>query len=178
MNFDPLTPLGDPHMLLRQETAIDQEAIHAVHVECFPTDSEARLVDQLRYAGRLAVSVVAEVEGEIVGHVAFSPVTLASGETGIGLAPVTVLEAYRRQEIAARLIEAGLDACREAGFGWAVVLGDPAYYARFDFRPASEFDLIDEYGGGDAFQAMELMPDGMPMGRGLVSYAPEFAVFE
>ena len=73
---------------------------------------------------------------------------------------------------------AGLVVCREAGFPWAVVLGDPAYYGRFGFRPASEFGLSDEYQGGAAFQAVELMNGGLPFGAGLVRYAAEFASLE
>jgi putative acetyltransferase len=58
------------------------------------------------------------------------------------------------------------------------VLGEPAYYARFGFRPAAEFGLTDEYGGGQAFQAVELAAGGLPAGAGLVRYAPEFAAVE
>ena len=65
--------------------------------------------------------------------------------------------------------------CRLAGFGWAVVLGEPAYYARFGFSPASAVGLGDEYGGGPAFQVIELIPGQLPSGAGIVSYAPEFA---
>jgi putative acetyltransferase len=153
----------------------DAAAVHAVHAASFPTDLEARLVDLLRAAGRLRVSLVAEVDGAIVGHIAFSPVTAASGAVGAGLAPVAVAAPHRRQGIAAALVQAGLEACRAAGFGWAVVLGEPAYYSRFGFRPADEFGLADEYGGGPAFQAIELVPGAMPVGAGLVRYAPEFA---
>jgi putative acetyltransferase len=153
----------------------DVGAIHAVHAASFPTDLEARLVDLLRAAGRLRVSLVAEVGGAVVGHIAFSPVTAPSGTAGAGLAPVAVTEPHRRQGIAAALVRAGLEACRAAGFGWAVVMGEPAYYSRFGFRPAAEFLLADEYGGGSAFQAMELVPGALPVGAGLVRYAPEFA---
>ena len=123
------------------------------------------------------MSLVAEVDGAIVGHVAFSPVTTAAGAIGEGLAPVAVLAEHRRRGIAAELIRAGLDACRTAGVGWAVVLGEPEYYGRLGFRAAAEFGLSDEYGGGPAFQALELAPGGMPRGAGLVRYAPEFALF-
>jgi putative acetyltransferase len=160
---------------IRPERFDDAAAIYAVHASSFPTDAEARLVDLLRAADRLSVSLVAEVSGSVVGHVAFSPVTVSSGATGAGLAPVAVAEAHRRRGIAAELVRAGLGACRDAGFGWAVVLGEPAYYARFGFRPAREFGLSDEYGGGSAFQAVELVAGALPAGVGLVRYAPEFA---
>lgn len=163
---------------VRPERPGDEPAIYAVHAASFPTDAEARLVDRLREAGRLAVSLVAEIDGVVVGHIAFSPVTTVSGATGAGLAPVAVVEAHRRHGIAAALVRAGLEACRAVGFGWAVVLGEPAYYGRFGFRAAAEFGLSDEYGGGPAFQALELVPGELPMGAGRARYAPEFAGLE
>jgi putative acetyltransferase len=123
--------------VVRPEQPGDVAAIHTVHAASFPTDVEARLVSLLRAAGHLLVSLVAETDGAIVGHVAFSPVSAATGAVGAGLTPVAVLESHRRQGIAHRLIEAGLAACQSAGFGWAVVMGEPAYYARFGFRRAA-----------------------------------------
>lgn len=163
---------------IRPETPADIPAIHAVHAACFPTEAEGRLVDLLRDADRLPVSMLAQAGSSIVGHVALSPVTVAGGShgaVGAGLAPLAVIERHRRQGIAAKLVEAGLDACRSAGFGWVVVLGDPHYYVRFGFRSAAEVGLSDAYGGGAAFQAMELIPGTLPRGAGLVRYAPEFA---
>lgn len=160
---------------LRPEDPGDAAAIRAVHEASFPTSAEAQLVDLLRAAGHLSVSLVAVRGKTIVGHVAFSPVTTATGAVGVGLAPVAVLERHRRGGIAARLIEAGLAACRDAHFRWAVVLGEPEYYSRFGFLPAQGFGLSDEYGGGPAFQALELTPGGLPIGAGLVRYAPEFS---
>jgi putative acetyltransferase len=160
---------------IHTERPDDVAAIYAVHAASFPTDLEARLVDLLRAAGRMPVSLVAEVDGTVVGHIAFSPVTAVPGAVGAGLAPVAVVGPHRRQGIAARLVQEGLEACRVAGFGWAAVIGEPAFYARFGFRPASEFGLADEYGAGPAFQAVELVPGALPVGGGLVRYAPEFA---
>lgn len=164
--------------IIRPERPEDAQAIDDVHAAGFPTAAEARLVSLLREAGRLSASLIAEVDGAVVGHVAFSPVSVEAGSIGVGLTPVAVLPAHRRNGIAAQLIEAGLTASRLAGFGWAVVLGEPAYYARFGFRPAPEFGLSDEYGGGDAFQALELIPGALPVGAGLVRYAPEFGSLE
>jgi putative acetyltransferase len=163
---------------IRPEQPADNAAIHTLNAACFPTDAEARLVDLLRAAGSLAVSLVAEDDGAIVGHIAFSPVTTASGEIGIGLAPLAVAEAQRRRGIAAELVRAGLQVCRERGYGWAVVLGEPKYYGRFGFRAAPALGLADEYGGGDAFQVLELSPGKLPINGGLVKYAPEFSSLE
>ncbi len=131
-------------------------------------------MDALRGSGRLTVSLVAEVAEQVVGHVAFSPVSAGSA-IGSGLAPVAVLPSRRRHGVGARLIREGLAACERAGVGFVVVLGDPAFYARFGFGPASGWGLSDEYGGGAAFQVVELRPGAVPLGAGLVRYAPEFA---
>jgi len=86
------------------------------------------------------------------------------------------IPALRRDRRAGRGTDrAGLDTCRAAGFGWLVVLGEPSYYEQFGFRPASEVGLSDEYGGGSAVQVLELVAGAMPVGAGLVRYAPEFA---
>jgi putative acetyltransferase len=165
-------------VLVRTEDGLDSAAIYAVHRGCFPTEGEAKLVDALRAAGRLSVSLVAELNGAVIGHVAFSPVTVASGQVGAGLGPIAVVEGERRRGVGARLVEEGVVACRVAGFGWVVVLGDPAYYGRFGFRAASEFGLWDEYRGGAAFQVIERVPGALPVGAGLVQYAREFASLE
>jgi putative acetyltransferase len=161
-------------IVARAERADDVGAVRAVECASFPTSAEADLVDLLRDAGHLTVSLVAELDGDIVGHVAFSPVSVGSGRVGVGLAPVAVCGSHRRRGVGAQLIEAGLVACEALGFGWAVVLGDPAYYSRFGFRPASALGLFGEFGGGDAFQVIELTAGTLPWGGGLVSYSGEF----
>ena len=162
-------------MTIRPETPDDRDAIHAVHALSFPSTIEARLVDALRDAGRLVVSLVAELQGEVVGHVAFSPVNLTNTDDGVGLGPVAVRPTARRRGIAEALIRAG---CTESNAGFVVVLGEPAYYRRFGFSPASRFNLSDEYGGGDAFQVLELRRGAIPSGGGVVRYASEFDAFD
>jgi len=164
-------------VVIRTEESFDWGAIADVHRACFPTEGEARLVDALRAAGRLTISLVAIADDAVIGHVAFSPVTVAGGQTGLGLGPIGVLESHRRQGIGAGLVRTGLLACKTADYAWAVVLGDPAYYGRFGFEPAATFGLADEFGGGEHFQAIELTASGLPTGAGLVRYAPEFNAF-
>src|SRR5687767_7703728 len=116
---------------IRPERAGDLAAIRAVHESAFPTALEARLVDALRDAGRLVVSLVAEEADRIVGHVAFSPVTVAGSSAGLGLAPVAVSPDCQRRGTGGRLVTGGLAAAGASGAGFVVVLGDPGYYGRF-----------------------------------------------
>jgi putative acetyltransferase len=162
--------------IIRPERPEDVLAIHRLHEEAFPTPVEARLVDALRASRRLLVSLVAEEAGEIVGHVALSPVSAGASRGGLGLAPLAVASGCRRRGVAARLVRAGLDASRRAGSAFVVVLGEPTYYERFGFTAASGWGLLDEYRAGPAFQVLELRPAGVPRGVGLVRYAEEFAL--
>ena len=163
--------------IVRTEEASDVSAIHAVNRAAFPTDAEAKLVDALRAAGRLSISLVAVVDDRVVGHVAFSPVTTGDGKTGLGLGPLAILEEHRCHGIGSHLVRTGLLACQTADYGWAVVLGDPAYYSRFGFKPATSFGLSDEFQGGIHFQAIELIPGQLTKDAGVVRYAPEFNAF-
>ena len=116
----------------------------------------------------------AEAGGTVVGHVAFSPVTAGAGASGLGLAPLAVLPEHRRGGVGAELVTRGLEVCASLGYGWVVVLGAPGYYSRFGFGAARALGLSDEYGGGTAFQAIELPAGSLPAGAGLVRYGPEF----
>ena len=126
-------------MPIRPEQPADIDAIRALTTEAFATaphssGTEAAIVDALRAAGALALSLVA-VEGEqILGHVAFSPVTIDGAERGwFGLGPVSVRPGRQRSGIGSDLIREGLRRLREMGAGGCVLLGDPAYYGRFGF---------------------------------------------
>lgn len=171
-------------MIIRAETPADAAAIHAVNFAAFGGTLEAELVDRLRVAGRLMISLVAEDHaGEttdvetVVGHIAFSPVTAADGSSGLGLAPLAVRPEQQHRGIGSSLVMRGLRLCRERPEGFVVVLGEPAYYGRFGFAAAWASGLSDEYGGGDAFQVLELQPGCIPRGAGVVRYAPEFVIF-
>lgn len=161
-------------LTVRPERPDDVDQVRTLLTAAFPTDVEARLVDALRNAGRLTDSLVAEDGGRIVGHVAFSPVTIDGTGGGVGLAPVAVLPEYQRKGVGSQLVREGLRRAKEAGAAFAVVLGEPAYYSRFGFEPASRRGLTDEYGGGEVFQVIVWVGTPPP---GVVKYAPEFAMF-
>lgn len=161
-------------MIVRAETPGDAAAIHAVHAASFPTTTEVRLVDALRAAGRLRLSLVACDGERVVGHVAFSPVDVAGATDGVGLAPLAVLTGDRRRCVGVRLVREGLAISGRSAYGFVVLLGDPRYSRRFGFLPANRWGLRDEYGGGEAFQALELRPGAIPSRGGLVRYGPEF----
>lgn len=162
---------------IRHEIPGDESEIHQLVACAFPGDAEAKLIDNLRSSRRLLLSLVALIQDEIVGHIAFSPVSLNGVEIGWGLAPVATLPERQRQGVASQMIEQGMEIARNSGVRCAVVLGEPAFYSRFGFRSASLWNLRDEYHGGEAFQAIEFVPEGIPPDGGLVTYSPEFSGF-
>lgn len=168
--------IGGEPLILREEARGDRAAIAAVIDAAFGQPGEAALVEALRAAGALTLSLVAVADDEIVGHVAFSPVTIDDGSAAIGLAPMAVAPGWQRRGVGVRLIEEGLARLRAGGQRAVVVLGHPEYYPRFGFVPASRFGLRCEYDAPDeAFMALELVPGSLAGVSGLVRYRPEFA---
>lgn len=166
-------------MRVRAETPSDVAAVARLNRAAFGQAAEADLVDRLRLAGDAVVSLVAEQQAEVVGHILFSPVRLDPAPPlpprWLGLAPMAVLPSRQRGGIGRALVEAGLAAARAGGTTAVVVLGHPEYYPRFGFAPASGFGLRCAYDAPDeAFMALALTPDGLARHRGLVCYAPAF----
>jgi putative acetyltransferase len=132
-------------LTIRPEAPGDAAAIHHVKTLTFGQPQEADLVDALRRHGGLTISLVAVPDGRIVGHIAFSPVTIASDTATIaalGLAPMAVLPEYQRRGIGSQLVEAGLTACRDTSYDVVVVLGHPHYYPRFGFTSAKPHGIV------------------------------------
>lgn len=132
---------------IREETAADADAITEVTVAAFRGHPHSRgteqfIVRDLRRTGALALSLVAEIEGRIVGHAAFSPVVMEDGTPGwYGVGPVSVLPERQRRGVGGALMEDGLARLRATGARGCVLVGDPGYYARFGFRHAPELEL-------------------------------------
>jgi putative acetyltransferase len=164
-------------VLIRSEKEEDVAAVHALNTAAFASAAEADLVDALRQQAHPVVSLVAEDNGSMVGHILFSPIAL-SGHPGLrimGLAPMAVAPARQNQGIGSALVRAGLERCRELGFGAVVVLGHPRYYPRFGFCPAARFGLRCEYDAPDeAFMAVELQPRYLRGKSGTVRYHVAF----
>ncbi|MCH7372746.1 N-acetyltransferase [Aeromonas sp. MR16] len=124
---------------IRPETRADSDAIEALTIAAFleapHTDhNEQLIIRDLRAAGALRHSLVAEQEGVIVGHLCFSPVTISDGSQGwLGLGPIAVAPKWQGQGIGAQLMRAGLKALDSDGVAGCVVLGDPGFYGRFGF---------------------------------------------
>ena len=127
-------------VIVRFERRADADAIRSVTESAFAgaehsDGTEAEIPGRLREAGGLRLSLIAEDEGEVVGHIAFSPATVGGDAGWMALGPVSVRPDRQGQGIGSKLIEGGLAQIRRDAAG-CVLLGDPAYYARFGFRPA------------------------------------------
>ena len=164
---------------IRPETPADSESIAAVTRAAFlnaaHTDhSEEFIVAGLRAAGALTVSLVAEVSGQVVGHVALSPVSISDGAAGwFGLGPISVLPAFQNQGLGAALMQAALQQLAQLaqlGAAGCVLLGDPAYYRRFGFE--CHAGLVLQGVPPEYFMALAFK-GAVPSGA--VSYHPAFA---
>lgn len=164
-------------MLIRTEAPADILAIDALLKKVFPNEQEAQLVMQLRENARITLSLVAcNDDGELIGHVLFSPVTLDGEDLGWqGLAPLAIATEYRQQGIAKQLINEGISSLAEFGYSGCFVLGDPNFYQRFGFTQADQFGFTSIYPDAEqAFQAQSLYGDAFAGHKGLIEYAPEF----
>ena len=127
-------------MIIRPEREQDIDAITAITVEAFKTmeispHTEQFIIHALRKSGNLALSLVAEKDGQVVGHIAFSPVTVADGSQGwYGVGPLSVSPEFQKQGIGTALMKKGLSLLKEMNGKGCLLVGDPKYYIRFNFK--------------------------------------------
>ncbi len=160
--------------VIRPETPADHARVHEITKLAFETDSEAVLVDDLRREAKPLISLVAELAGEVVGHILFTAVAIGDTPAGgatMGLAPLSVHPDFQDHGIGTALVEAGLETCAAAGCEVVATLGHPEYYARFGFGSAVEEGI--SYVGQDYdpfFMVKELAPGSLENYQGEVKY--------
>jgi putative acetyltransferase len=142
-----------------------EDSVRRVVANAFGRGAEAKLVDDLRLAADLAVSLVAEEAGEICGHVALS--TLKAPPRALALGPVSVLRTRQRQGIGSALIRRAIECARDSGYEIIFVLGDPDYYKRFGFQTKEAAPFRAPF-SGPYFMALNLM--GKPVAPADVIY--------
>lgn len=169
-------------MNIRKETEKDYSSVRKVNESAFETNEEADLVDSLRknpnYIPEL--SLVAEENNEVIGHILFTPLKIINSEADnnlLALAPMAVLPKYQKKGIGSAMIKAGFEKAQELGYKAVIVLGHPDYYPRFGFIRAEKFDIhppLEEW--KEAFFAKELENGSLKNVSGIVSYLPEFGI--
>ena len=161
---------------VRPERAADDDGIRHVNLLAFEQAAEADLVDALRDspAWLPELSLVAEENGEIVGHALFTVARLDSGPEVLALGPMAVLPGHQRSGIGGAMIRAGIERARATDYPLIAVLGHAEYYPRFGFEPASAFGISTAYEVPDEYWMILPLPGYDPGIRGQVVYPPPF----
>jgi putative acetyltransferase len=175
----PLPPCDAVDIRIENVQSVeDCTAIRAVITAAFQRVDEADLVDQLRADNHALLSLVAEREGSIVGHVLFSRMWIDTARgrvSAVALAPVAVLPDHQRKGIAARLITRGIELLRQRNEVIVIVLGNPDYYLRFGFSAEKSRSLKSPF-PPEAFMAMELTDGALDGIEGSVVYPSAFGI--
>lgn len=168
--------------VIRQELNSDYAAVFDVVKEAFATaeqsdGTEQDLVSALRASASFipSLSLVAASECRIVGHILFTKITV-QGETGLALAPLSVLPAYQKQGIGSALIKEGHRIAGELGYAFSVVLGNPKVYQKMGYRPARLYGIFPPLDVPD--ENFMAVPLGLstPLPKGVVHYDPAFGI--
>lgn len=170
---------------IRSETAADIPAIHRIEAAAFDSEAHAELVNRLRADGALLLSHVAEVNGEIVGHAAYSWLTVTEGERVAffpALGPIAVDPPMQGRGVGSALARAGLEAMRDLGHGLVFLVGSPRYYPRFGYQPAQPLGFSSDYvepgGAHEHFMVAALDESLLGRVRGHARFHPAFAELE
>jgi putative acetyltransferase len=166
-------------LTIRTENPDDVAAVYNIQSLAFGQPNEANLVDALRQHADPFISLVAELSGQIIGHIFFSPVSIEdenSSFMAMGLVPLAVLPEFQNQGIGSALVTAGLDECQRLGHDVVVVLGHPKYYPRFGFVSGHSKGIRSEYNvPADVFMVSELTSGALKGRKGLVKYHAAFS---
>jgi len=162
---------------IRHETPGDHDAVRELNRRAFGQDDEAALIDRLRAEGYARLSLVAVLDGRVVGHILFSDLAIQTRDgplPALLLAPMAVLPERQRQGIGSELVRAGLRRGRERGQRIVFVVGHPEFYPRFGFSHGLTRSIDSPFSGEEAFMAVELEPGAMQGLRGRIEFPPPF----
>lgn len=167
-------------MIIRPEKKKDYKAIHELNELAFGSGTEADLIEDLQKSDEFIpeLSLVAVQNGEVIGHILFSPIVIKLKErviSALALAPMAVHPKFQNQGVGSKLIYQGLEDCRRLGYKILVVIGHPGYYPRFGFLPARDRGLHAPFPVPDeAFMVLELVPGALETAQGEIIYPPPF----
>jgi len=162
---------------VREEQTGDFAAIRDVNERAFRGEQEAHIVDALRSHGAAMLSLVATVDGRVVGHILYSPITIGGHVSGAALGPMAVLPEYQRKGVGSALVRHGSERLKKDGCPYVIVLGHAEYYPRFGFEPASTHGVTCEWEVPDnAFMLLILDEEKMRGVSGLAKYREEFSI--
>ena len=164
---------------IRHEASDDISAVHALNERAFGQPLEATIVDKIRSSGGIGISLVAEEQGRVVGHILFSSAGIEGPQgivRGMGLAPMAVLPDLQRQGIGTQLVKKGIEILREMHCPFNIVLGHPDHYPRFGFERASRYGIRCIWKGvpDDVFLVLWLDRAKAETVRGIARYRDEF----
>jgi putative acetyltransferase len=163
-------------MEIREERPGDVASIRELNRLAFGQDQEGNIVDALRSNGAASLSLVATLNGRLVGHIMYSPASVGGRVTGAALGPMAVLPAHQRQGIGTQLVEAGSRTLKNRGCPFIIVVGHAEYYPRFGFEAASRHGITCEWEvPDDVFMLLVLDQAQMQGVAGLAKYRPEFS---
>ena len=161
---------------IREELPGDVAAIREVNRRAFGQEQEANIVDALRANGVSLLSLVATLDGRVVGHIMYSPISVGGEFTGGALGPMSVLPEHQRQGVGSRLVEAGTRKLRDAGCPFIIVLGHADFYPRFGFRPAGAHGIKCEWEVPDDVFLLLILDEARMQGvSGMAKYRHEFS---
>jgi len=173
----PTTDANSP-WIVRDEQPCDLQQVRDVNEAAFGRSDEAALIDRLRAEQAVLLSLVAEHQGQIIGHILFSRMTVETAQASISavsLAPMAVLPDHQGRHVGSELVRRGLARLRERGERIVIILGHEHYYPRFGFSSEKARCLASPFPPG-AFMALELSDDALAGVRGTVRYPSAFGL--
>ncbi|MDN5215062.1 N-acetyltransferase [Fulvivirgaceae bacterium BMA12] len=164
---------------IREESNGDLIAIRKINDKAFGRPQEGRVIDKLRESDSQVLSLVAEIDNNIVGHIFYSTAVIACNNeriVGMGLAPMAVLPAYQKQGIGKLLINESLDVLKKKRVTFIIVLGHEAYYPKFGFEVASKYNIKCQWDDvpNEAFMILILDKEKMSNVHGVAKYSDQW----